>query len=171
MINVPYNPPSGHSLYVQHLAQQSGRTYKEVEWLWNKFTKEIAYEEMMNPTAHKIVGVSDFFNRVGNKVEEFLKNPTGTEMENMEAAQEDAMGDEFANTIDQNMNDMPMEDPMMDDMGAPDMGGDMGVPPPPPSEPTENGLPPEEGTDVTAPEPPAEPTEGAGSSVLDREEI
>ena len=150
-INIPFRNDTNTSLYISNLSTTSGKTYRELKSLWDKYNREVQYDVMYNPTKYINFGKTDLYTEVGRRMEEYLNNPTKEANEQIQQDETNQLSQEFGNEVESNLEATPEEvTPVVD-----------------PSTEPGTELPSENPTDVPTEEVPTE--EGTPSDVVDND--
>lgn len=59
MENTEQNGGVRYTRYIKDLAEQSGRTYAETQFLWDKCEQEVKFQQMMNPVKYSRLHYKD----------------------------------------------------------------------------------------------------------------
>ena len=59
MENTDQNGGVRYTRYIKDLAEQSGRTYAETQFLWDKCEQEVKFQQMMNPVKYSRLHYKD----------------------------------------------------------------------------------------------------------------
>jgi len=152
-INIPFRNDTNTSLYISNLSNTTGKTYRELKSLWDKYNREVQYDVMYNPTKYINFGKTDLYTEVGRRMEEYLNNPSKEATDQIQEDETNQLSQEFGNEVESNLESPPEEvAPAVD----------------PSTEPVTEELPPETPTDVPTEEVPPEegtPTEETGDAV------
>jgi len=77
--------PILHSSYIKRWADQSGKTYRELEALWKRTFDEVNYDEMFEPSKYERIAGGDISQEVQRKFEETLTTGPEKEQEELDA--------------------------------------------------------------------------------------
>jgi len=144
-INIPFRNDTNTSLYISNLSNTTGKTYRELKSLWDKYNREVEYDVMYNPTKYINFGKTDLYSEVGRRLEEYLNNPSKETSDQVQAEETNQAEQEFGNEIETNL-EVPQEAPVEQSTEE--------APPEAPVEgqneevPTEEGTPTEETGDI-----------------------
>ena len=100
-----------HTSYIKKLADQTGKTYRELETLWKKFEREVENERMFNPNKFSHLKSKDgsIAQEVARRFEEFLVNPLGVEtekkMDEVANIEEDILSDEIEKELNDDLDE------------------------------------------------------------------
>lgn len=136
-INIPFRNDTNTSLYISNLSNSTGKTYRELKSLWDKYNREVQYDVMYNPTKYINFGKNDLYTEVGRRLEEYLNNPSKETSDQLQAEETNQAEQQFGNEVENNLEvsqEAPMEQPTEE------------VPNEMPIEEQNKEVPPEEGT-------------------------
>jgi hypothetical protein len=179
-INIPFQNDSNTSSYIVNLSNTSGKTYRELKSLWDKYNREVQYDVMYNPTKYINFGKTDLYTEIGRRLEDYLTNPNKEAKEELQNQEVGEAEQQFGNDIEQDL-----ENPTADiapEGTEPPTEGDMGMEEPSatpteevPPEGTEEGQPtstePTEETPESADEASQIPSEEEFSAMIDDLEL
>lgn len=136
-INIPFRNDTNTSLYISNLSNSTGKTYRELKSLWDKYNREVQYDVMYNPTKYINFGKNDLYTEVGRRMEEYLNNPSKEAVDQIQEDETNQLSQEFGNEVESNLEAPPVD---------------------PSTEPVTEQLPPETPTDVPTEEDPTKET-------------
>ena len=99
-INIPFRNDTDTSLYISTLSNTSGKTYRELKSLWDKYNREVQYDVMYNPTKYINFGKTDLYTEVGRRMEEYLNNPNKEANEQIQQDETNQLSQEFGNEVE-----------------------------------------------------------------------
>ena len=106
-INIPFRTDTNTSLYISNLSNNTGKTYRELKSLWDKYTREVQYDVMYNPTKYINYGKNDLYTEVGRRLEEYLNNPTKETSDQIQEEETNQLSQEFGNEVETNLETPP----------------------------------------------------------------
>lgn len=109
-INIPFRNDTNTSLYISNLSNSTGKTYRELKSLWDKYNREVQYDVMYNPTKYINFGKNDLYTEIGRRLEEYLNNPSKETSDQMQAEETNQAEQQFGNEVENNL-EAPMEQP------------------------------------------------------------
>jgi len=96
-----------HTSYIKRMADQTGKTYRDLESIWKKFEREVQNERMFNPNKFSHMRSTDgtIAQEIAKRFEDFLVNPLGTEAENQNEKVDEVQDEIAADEIQDNMEE------------------------------------------------------------------
>lgn len=110
-INIPFRNDTNTSLYISNLSNSTGKTYRELKSLWDKYNREVQYDVMYNPTKYINFGKNDLYTEVGRRLEEYLNNPSKETSDQVQAEETNQAEQQFGNEVETNL-EVPQEAPI-----------------------------------------------------------
>lgn len=94
-----------HTHYIKKLADETGRTYRELETLWAKFKNEVENDRLYDPNKYSHITKQNgsISQEIDKKLRAYIENPEGVESEEIDAELNAVDATDLADEIESEM--------------------------------------------------------------------